>query len=129
MADGENRIAEFIATLARSALGIKVGPGVLGIVTPVNIVGLIAIAVFSYSLSAHPVYALCAAGLVIAYLVYANERAFRYAEKNPIPALLGGSELLQLFRDQASAKDKSIVVDQVARVESGKSITDGGSAP
>jgi hypothetical protein len=41
------------------------------------------------------------------------ERAFRYAENYPIPALLGGAELLAYFRDQTAAREPNIVKDQL----------------
>lgn len=46
---------------------------------------------------------------------------FRYAIKHPIPALLSGGEILQLFRDQAAARDPSIVVE--AKPEIGASVS------
>ena len=91
--------------------GIKLGPGVLGTIIPINTVGLIVLAAVVYALSATPLYALLGLIIVIAFLAYANERAFRYAIGNPLPALLSGGELLQLIRDQSAARDRSIVVE------------------
>jgi hypothetical protein len=49
--------------------------------------------------------------LGLLFLGYVVERAFRYAEKNPLPALLGGAELLELFRDQRAAKNEALVIN------------------
>lgn len=128
MATGGWSIPELIAALTRGVLGVKLGPGVLGIIVPINIVGLISLAILVFSLSAHPVEAIIGLVFGICFLIYANERAFRYAEKNPIPALLSGTEFSQLIRDQMSAKDKSIVVSDTPPVEgsSTKMLEHGG---
>lgn len=120
MPGGNWSVPDFIAALTRGMLGVKLGPGVLGTIVPINIVGLIAIAVLGYSLSGNPQIAIAALAIGVGFLIYANERAFRYAEKNPIPALLGGGELLQLFRDQMSAKDKTIITESLPSIAAGK---------
>ena len=113
----EDKFQEFLAAVSR----VKLGPGVLGTIVPIITVGLIAIAALVFALSSNPLYALIGLAIVIAFLVYATERTFRYAEKNPIPALLSGGEILQLIRDQTAARDKSIVVE--AKPEVGASVS------
>jgi hypothetical protein len=108
----DQKIVEYIAAVTRGVLGVKLGPGVLATIIPINTIGLVALAALVWALAANPTIALIALLAGLAFLVYANERAFRYAQANPIPALLGGGELVQLFRDQMSAKDKAIVSDQ-----------------
>ena len=110
MAWWEDKLQDTLAAVARGMSGVKLGPGVLGTIVPINTVGLVALAALVYALSSNPLVAFLAFALGIAFLVYANERAFRYAIKNPIPALLSGGEILQLFRDQAAARDNSLVV-------------------
>jgi hypothetical protein len=114
----EDKFQEFLAAVSR----VKLGPGVLGTIVPIITVGLIAIAALVYALSSNPLYALIGLAIVIVFLVYATERAFRYAIKNPIPALLSGGEILQLIRDQTAARDKSIVVVE-AKPEVGASVS------
>jgi hypothetical protein len=123
-------ISEFISAFTRGALrGIRLGPGVLGTLSPVNIVGLLAALGLGIAFRDLPLAALLIVVLVIAYLVYSSERAYRYAEKNPLPALLGGSELLQLFRDQMSARDKSIVSDDPPVVASTTKLIESEGEP
>jgi len=93
----------------------------LGTIVPINTVGLIAVAALVYALSSNPLYALIGSVIGFAFLIYANERAFRYAIRNPIPALLSGGEILQLIRDQTGARDKSIVVE--AKPEAGAGLS------
>ena len=107
----DERIANFFSAITRGVLGIKLGPGVLATIIPINTVGLVALAALVFALSNSPILALIGFLFGLAFLVYANERAFRYAQANPIPALLGGGELLQLIRDQAGARDRSVIVE------------------
>jgi hypothetical protein len=100
-----------LTALLRGVMGVKLGPGVLATIIPIATIGLVALALVGWALSAHPTAALIGIVLILAFLVYACERAFRYAEKNPLPALLGGAEYFQLLRDQMSARDSGIVVD------------------
>jgi hypothetical protein len=91
---------------------IKWGPGVLGTQAPLNLGGLFACALLAFALSSTPYVAAGMIALVVLYLFYANERAFRYAQKDPISALLGGSQLVQMLKHQAGAKDKNIISEQ-----------------
>jgi hypothetical protein len=109
---------------AVQGLGIKFGPGVLGTIVPINTVGVIALSAITWALSGHPYLAVAADAGVLIFLVYVNERAFRYAEKDPVTALLGGSELFQLLKDQ-SAKDKSIIFDSPPVEGAGSAIIEG----
>ena len=107
----EDKLHDAIGAVTRGVASAKLGPGVLGTIVPINTVGIVAIAVIAYALSSHPAFALVAIVLGIAFLIYANERSFRYAEKNPLPALLSGTEIFQLVKDQTAAKDEAIVID------------------
>jgi hypothetical protein len=107
----DNKLQETIAAIARGMAGARMGPGVLGTIVPIVTVGFVALAVLGYGLAAQPIAAVLIVGLGLAFLVYAVERSFRYAEKNPLPAILSGTEIYQLVKDQTSAKDKAIVVD------------------
>jgi hypothetical protein len=82
---------------------------------------MVVLGVLVYALSSNPLYSLLALAIGIAFLVYANERAFRYAIKYPLPALLSGGEIFQLIRDQTAAKDPTIIVD--AKPEVGASVS------
>jgi hypothetical protein len=115
----EEKLQDAIAAVTRGMSGVKLGPGVLGTIIPINTVGLVVLAAFVWALSSTPLYALIALVLGLAFLVYANERAFRYAIKNPIPALLSGGEILQLYRDQVAARDSSLVVKSDPTVGAG----------
>jgi|SRR4029077_20432989 len=108
----DDKLQDTFAAVTRGMAAAKLGPGVLGTIVPINTIGLVALAALVYALSANPLYALIGLALGLAFLAYANERAFRYAEKNPVPALLSGTELLQLFREQRGASDKSIISDE-----------------
>jgi len=111
MAGWDQKVSDFFAAVTRGAMrGVRLGPGVLGTVTPLNMVGLIVLLGVVYLLSGQPLLAVGLVVLIVAYLIYSSERAYRYAEKNPLPALLGGTELVQLYRDQMAAKNKSIVI-------------------
>jgi hypothetical protein len=107
----EDKLQGAFAAITRGMAGVKLGPGVLGTIVPINTIGLVAIAAIAYALSANPLYALIGLGLGLAFLAYANDRAFRYAEKNPIPALFSGGEIIQLFREQHAARDQTVVVE------------------
>ena len=112
MSGWEQKVAEFFAAATRGAFpSIRMGPGVLRTITPLNLVGLAVILGVVFLLRSEPILAVGVVVLVILYLIYSNERAYRYAEKNPLPAVLGGTEWFQLFRDQMSAKDKTIIIN------------------
>jgi hypothetical protein len=107
----EDRLQDAIAAIMRGMSGVKLGPGVLRTIIPIVSIGLIALAGIVYALASNPLIALIAFLAGLCFIAYAVERSFRYAEKNPLPALLGGSEILQLIRDQGTARDKSVVVE------------------
>jgi hypothetical protein len=111
-------------TLGSGARGFKFGPGVLATIVPINLVGLPALALIVWSLRGEAILATGALGLGLAFLAYVTERAFRYAEKNPIPALLGGAQLLELLKD-SSAKDKTIIYDAKPIEGAGHSVIEG----
>ena len=103
-----------VAAAMRGAFqGFKFGPGVLATVVPVILMGLPVLGAVVWALKGEPYLALAALVFGLLFLAYVFERSFRYAEKNPIPALLGGGELFQLLRDQSSAKDMSIINDDL----------------
>jgi hypothetical protein len=123
-----DKAAEFVATVTRGALrGVRLGPGVLGSISPVNIAGLIVALGLVVALRDRPEFALGALVLALACIVYVNERAYRYAQNDPVSALLGGTELLQVIREQMSAKDKSIVADATPTIASGAKVIDEAS--
>jgi membrane protein implicated in regulation of membrane protease activity len=68
-------------------------PSVLRTIIPIVGVGIVATAVATYALAANPPIALGAFAIGLLFLAYVVERSFRYAENNPLPALLGGGEL------------------------------------
>jgi hypothetical protein len=122
------KATEFVATVTRGALrGVRLGPGVLGSISPVNITGLVVALGLVIALRDRPELALVALILTFVCIVYVNERAYRYAQNDPVSALLGGTELLQVIREQMSAKDKSIVADAAPTIASGAKLTDEAS--
>jgi hypothetical protein len=52
-----------------------------------------------------------AAVLILLAAIYFSERAFRYAQRDPLSALLGGAQYLKAIEHQWAASDKSIVVE------------------
>jgi hypothetical protein len=92
---------------------------VLGSISPVNITALIVALGLVVALRDRPELALVALILILLCVVYVNERAYRYAQNDPVSALLGGTELMQVIREQMSAKDKSIVADAPPTIASG----------
>lgn len=127
MAWWDQKVEEFLAAVTRGTSGVKLGPGVLGTVVPIITIGIVALAAVVFSLSSNPLVALLALVIGLLFLAYAVERAFRYAEKNPIPALAAGTELVQLVRDQMGAKDKTIISENdLPVVGSSKTIIESG---
>lgn len=101
-----------IGNTLRGALGgIRFGPGVLGAIIPIVGVGLVAIAVVTWTLSTQPTLAVGLDVTILLFLVYVLERAFRYAQANPLTALMGSTELYHLIKDQTAAKHPEIVVE------------------
>ncbi|HEY2034682.1 MAG TPA: hypothetical protein VGH02_13440 [Rhizomicrobium sp.] len=88
---------------------IKLGLGVLATTAIQNIAGLVVIGLIAIFLRGMPLYALIGIAIVLCYMIYSSERSYRYAEKNPIPALLGGGALLQYLQSQAGAKDPKTI--------------------
>jgi hypothetical protein len=107
----EDKLHDAFAAVTRGVASAKLGPGVLGTIVPIMTIGFLALAILGYALATYPVAAVLIVGLGFAVLVYAVERSFRYAEKNPLPALLSGTEIFQLIKDQTAAKDGSIVIE------------------
>ena len=129
MTQDNSRLLQFVAALLRGASGIRLGPGVLATIIPISFVGFISVVGVVWALNARPELAIAGVVLVLGFVAYVTERAFRYAETNPIPALLGGSELLQLMRDQMSAKERAIVSnDDTVVGASTKSIEPNGGS-
>lgn len=108
-AGGKIDFEQVLAAMVRGASGVKLGPGVLRTIIPIVSVGIVALAGVAYALASNPPIALAAFALGLLFLAFVVYRSFDYAEKNPIPAIFGGAEILQLIRDQASARDKSLV--------------------
>jgi hypothetical protein len=113
---GEDQQISWLERTVSSAMrgafqGFRFGPGVLATIVPVILVGLPVLGAVVWSLRGEPYLATAALAFGLIFLAYVIERSFRYAEKNPIPALLGGGELFQLLRDQTAAKDGSIIND------------------
>jgi hypothetical protein len=102
---------EILSNVVGGNFGVKVGPGVLVVVGWVAAAGLIATGAAVWALQSQPWAALCAAVLVLLVCAYFCERAFRYAEKHPIPALMGGAELLKVIEHQMAASDKALPTD------------------
>ena len=115
---------QLAGALGAGARGFKFGPGVLATIVPINLVGLPALALVVWSLRGDATLATVALAFGLLFLAYVTERAFRYAEKNPIPALLGGTQLLELLKDTA-AKDKTIIIDSAPVEGAGHSVIEG----
>lgn len=128
MSAWDDRITQFFAAVTHGAFrGMRVGPGVLRTITPQNMVGLVVILGIVFLLRSNDLLAGGIAVLVLGYMVYSSERAFRYAEKHPLPALLGGTELFQLVRDQLGAKDKSIISETDPVIGASNTLIEGNS--
>lgn len=106
--------ASIIANMAGGNLGIKAGPGVLPIIGAIWVAGLVAVGVSVWSLQSHPELAVAIALLILLALGYVTERLMRYVVDNPIPALMGGAQLLKFLERQLGAGNKSIVHDTKA---------------
>ena len=107
---------EIFSGLLRGNFGTRLGSGVLKTVASITAAGFVAISLVAWALSAVPWLALIAItglGLLLYYLI---ERTFKYAEENPVPALLSGAELGKLSEHQMSASDKSAVTDEAPLV-------------
>jgi len=120
----DDKLQEAIGTIARGMSGARMGPGVLGTIVPIVTVGFVALAVLGYAMASNPVASVLVVICGLGFLVYAVERSFRYAEKNPIPSLLSGTEIFQLMQDQA-AKDKTIIHDAAPIEGAGIKMIDG----
>jgi hypothetical protein len=93
--------------------GFRLGPGTVGNIATVAAVTVGSCAIVGWALSHEPLLAFGAVVVILAYGVYFAERGFRFAEKHPAEALMGGSEYFQYLRDQ-TAKDSSIVINAPA---------------
>jgi hypothetical protein len=100
--------------------GVKMGPGVLTIVGRVAMAAFGACALTGWALRANPYLAGAAILLIIGLALYVCERCIRYAEKHPIPALMGGAELLKVIEHQMAARDKAIVGDDSPQIGGAK---------
>lgn len=101
--------------------GFKFGPGVLATIIPIVLIGLVVLGGVGFSLRAAPIFAIAALLIIAALIAFIVERSFRYAEQNPLPALMNGGQIIKLYREQLSAKHPEIVIDQepVAGIGSG----------
>ena len=107
---------EVFSGLLRGNFSSRLGPGVLRTVASMTAAGFVSIALVAWALSAAPwlsLIAITGMGLLLYYLI---ERTYKYAEENPVPALLSGGELGKLSEHQMSASDKSIVTDDAPLV-------------
>jgi len=93
--------------------GFRLGPGTVGNIATVSAVVVASCAVIGWALSREPMLAFATVGIVLIFGAYVAERGFRFAEKHPAEALMGGSEYFHYLRDQ-TAKDRSIVIDAPA---------------
>jgi hypothetical protein len=89
---------------------LKLGPGAIGNLAVVAVALFAAAALMVWSLRSEPSLAVGALAVVLSVGIYFIERAFRFAEKNPAAALMGGSTYYHYLKDQ-SAKDKAIIID------------------
>ena len=119
-------LANMVAAATRGAIqGFKFGPGVLATIVPINLIGIPALAAMVWALRGEPYLAIACLVFGFLFLAYVTERSFRYAEKNPIPALFGGAEILQLLRDQTAAKDRTLVTDEAPIVGASTILIEG----
>jgi hypothetical protein len=65
----EGKLQETLAAITRGIANVKLGPGVLATIIPINTVGLIAVAALVYALSSNPLYALIGLVFGLAFLV------------------------------------------------------------
>ena len=54
----DDKLQDAISAVTRGVAFAKLGPGVLGTITPINTVGVLAVAVAAYALSGNPLYGL-----------------------------------------------------------------------
>jgi hypothetical protein len=91
--------------------GFKLGPGTLGNLAMVAVSVFLCAAVALWALGNNPVLAIAALVFIFAFAYWFLERSYKFAEKHPAAALMGGAEYFHYLRDQSSAKDRSIVLD------------------
>jgi len=101
--------ADLIPKALKGEFGIKFGPGVLPIIGGVAAIAAAAACGSAWALRENPVAAVVTAILILALAIYFVERATRYAEKNPLPALMSGAQLLKVYEHQMGAANKAIV--------------------
>jgi hypothetical protein len=106
--DSQN-LSDLIPKALKGEFGIRFGPGVLPIVGTVAAVGAVMAGFAAWALHEYPYAAVTTAIVILLLAVYFVERATRYSERNPLPALMSGAQLLKVYEHQMGAANKAIV--------------------
>ena len=61
-----------------------------------------------WALQSNPGLAVAAAVLILLAAIYFSERAFRYAQRDPLSALLGGAQYLKAIADELGLERSSV---------------------
>jgi hypothetical protein len=110
-----------------SMRGFRLGPGTVGNLAVVAAVALGSCALAGWALSKEPLLATCTIGLILIFSAYFVERCFRFAERHPAEALMGGTEYFHYLRDQTAEKDRSIIIEAPAVIAGPPQIERSGS--
>jgi hypothetical protein len=114
-------VAEAVAKLANANIGIKFGPGGLAVVGAIIAFGLLASAAVGWALDKEPWAALIGIALMLGVTTFLAVWSYRFIERNPLTALLSGTQLFKLFQAEQGARDKSVMISSDASPEVGGS--------
>src|SRR4051812_15157964 len=103
MTDGHDQLSGLEKLLRGAGFrGFRMGPGTVGNLAIVAVGTVIACAIVGWALSREPLVAFFAIAAILVFGVYFAERCFRFAERHPAEALMGGSEYFHYLRDQSA---------------------------
>jgi hypothetical protein len=105
------KILEGLGVTSSEVNRVQLGPGVVGNTTTALICSVIASAAQAYFLHDQPAVMFGAMAVTVILLLVYMFGTWRFAERHPDLALMGGADLLQLRRMEMAAKHPEIMID------------------
>jgi hypothetical protein len=112
MAFSVSKILEGMGVAPGDISRVQLGPGVVGNTTTAIVASVFATAAEAYFLHDQPAVMFGAMGMTLIVVLVYLVGTWRFAERHPDLALMGGAELLQLRRMEMAARYPEIILDQ-----------------
>lgn len=116
MAFSVPKILEGLGIAPGEADHLQLGPGVVGNTTTAVVIAVIATAAEAYFLHDQPMVMFGVMGMTLVLVLVYLFGTWRFAERHPDLALMGGADLLQLRRMEMAARYPEVITDRTLTI-------------